>query len=54
MPQLGDVDSAKDEKVRAGVRESTPGINRSIKGETWEFCLILSGVVEVTEAGQPQ
>ena len=47
-----DVDSAKDEKVRAGVWESTPGINRSIKGETWEFCLILSGVVELTEDGQ--
>ena len=47
-----DVDSAKDGKVSAGVFESTPGINRSIKGETWEFCLILSGVVEITEDGQ--
>ena len=47
-----DVDSAKDDKVRAGVWESTPGVNRSIKGETWEFCLILSGVVELTEDGQ--
>jgi len=48
-----DVDSAKDDKVRAGVWESTPGVNRSIKGETWEFCLILSGVAELTEDGQP-
>ena len=46
-----DVDSAKDGKVRAGVWEATPGLNHSIKGETWEFCLILSGVVEITEQG---
>lgn len=48
-----DIDSAKDGRVRAGVFESTPGLNRSIKGETWEFCLILSGVAEITEDGQP-
>jgi len=47
-----DVDSAKDGKVRAGVWESTPGVNHSIKGETWEFCLILSGLIEITEEGQ--
>ena len=46
-----DVDSAKDGKVRAGVFESTVGVNHAIKGETWEFCLILSGVVEITERG---
>ena len=46
-----DVDSAKDGAVRAGVWEATPGVNRSIKGETWEFCLILSGLVEITEDG---
>ena len=45
-------DSAKDGQVRAGVFESTVGVNHSIKGETWEFCLILSGVVEITEQGQ--
>src|SRR5450830_833395 len=43
------VDSAKDGLVRAGVWESTPGTNRSIKGETWEYCAILAGVVEITE-----
>jgi uncharacterized cupin superfamily protein len=48
-----DVDSAKDGKVRAGVFESTPGVNRSIKGDAWEFCLILSGVAEITEDGHP-
>ena len=47
-----DIDCAKDGKVRAGVFESTVGVNHSIKGETWEFCLILSGLVEITEAGQ--
>lgn len=46
-----DVDSAKDGAVRAGVWEATPGLNHSIKGETWEFCHILSGVVEITENG---
>ncbi|SFD95593.1 cupin domain-containing protein [Paracidovorax konjaci] len=47
-----DIDSSKDGAVRAGVWEATPGVNHSIKGETWEFCLILSGVVEITERGQ--
>lgn len=47
-----DIDSAKDGAVRAGVWESSPGVNHSIKGETWEFCLILSGLVEITERGQ--
>lgn len=46
-----DVDSAKDGTVRAGVFESTVGVNHSIKGQTWEFCLILCGVVEITENG---
>ncbi len=47
-----DIDSAKDGKIRAGVFESTVGMNHSIKGEAWEFCLILSGIVEVTEQGE--
>lgn len=46
-----EIDSGKDGKVRAGVFESTPGTNRSIKGDAWEFCLILSGVAEITEDG---
>ena len=45
-----DVDSAKDGTVRRRV-EIEPAVNRSIKGETWEFCLILSGLVEITEDG---
>jgi uncharacterized cupin superfamily protein len=47
-----DIDSAKGGSIRTGIFESTVGINHSIKGNTWEFCLILSGVVEITEAGQ--
>ncbi|SMF51143.1 hypothetical protein SAMN02982917_2752 [Azospirillum oryzae] len=47
-------DAAKDDKVRTGVWEATPGETRSIKGETFEFCHILSGVVEITpDAGEP-
>jgi uncharacterized cupin superfamily protein len=46
-----DIDSAKDGKVKAGVWECSVGLNHSIKGETWEFCLILSGLVEITENG---
>lgn len=45
------VDADKDGKISAGVFESTPGTNRSIKGETWEYCHILEGVAEITEDG---
>lgn len=44
-------DEAKDGTVRTGVWEATPGETRSIKGETFEFCHILSGVVEITPDG---
>lgn len=46
------VDSDKDGKVSTGIWEATPGTTRSIKGETWEYCSILSGVVEITEDGK--
>lgn len=46
-----DVDSDRDGKIRAGVWQATPGTTRSIKGETWEFCHILSGVAEISEDG---
>ncbi|TGV78609.1 cupin domain-containing protein [Mesorhizobium sp. M00.F.Ca.ET.149.01.1.1] len=46
-------DVAKDDLVHTGVWEATPGETRSIKGETFEFCHILSGVVEITpDAGE--
>jgi uncharacterized cupin superfamily protein len=37
--------------VRTGVWEATPGETRSIKGETFEFCHLLEGVVEIAEDG---
>lgn len=45
-------DQSRNEPVRTGVWEATPGETRSIKGETVEFCYILSGVIELTEEGQ--
>lgn len=44
-------DVVDDGRIRSGVWEATPGATRSIKGKTWEFCTILSGVVELTEEG---
>lgn len=38
--------------VRTGVWEATPGETVSIKGDSFEFCQILSGVIELTEDGQ--
>jgi uncharacterized protein len=44
-------DSVRDGAVRTGVWEATPGETRSMKGETFEFCHILDGVIEITEEG---
>jgi uncharacterized cupin superfamily protein len=54
-PQFTTWDIAKsaDGRVTAGVWEVTPGAYWSIKGESWEFCSILSGVSELVEEGQP-
>lgn len=38
-------------QVRTGVWEATPGTTISIKGETFEFCHVLSGRCEITEEG---
>ena len=45
-------DSSRNGEVRTGIWEATPGETRSIKGETFEFCHILNGVVELTEEGR--
>lgn len=37
--------------ISSGVWEATPGVTRSIKGGTFEFCHILSGLVEIAEEG---
>ncbi len=48
------MDEAKDGLVLSGVWEATPGETRSVKGEVFEFCHILSGLVEITpEGGEP-
>jgi uncharacterized cupin superfamily protein len=44
-------DTARDGMINTGVWEATPGETRSIKGETFEFCHVLDGVVELTEDG---
>ena len=51
-----DLDTAINEAgkfgaVRTGVWETTPGETISMKGETFEFCHILSGRCEITEEG---
>lgn len=38
-------------QIRTGVWEATPGTTKSMKGETFEFCHILSGRVEISEDG---
>lgn len=45
------VDKTADESVATGVWEVTPGAYRSMKQESWELCVILSGVSEITEDG---
>lgn len=45
------VDASRDGQVDTGIWEATPGTTRSIKGEAFEFCHILEGVVELTEDG---
>lgn len=48
------LDAARNDEVKTGIWQATPGLTRSIKGETFEFCHILEGVVELTpENGEP-
>ncbi|MBI1220049.1 MAG: DUF861 domain-containing protein [Rhodobacteraceae bacterium] len=44
-------EAAKWGTIRTGIWEATPGTTRSIKGETFEFCHILSGRARITEQG---
>ncbi|GAA2276264.1 cupin domain-containing protein [Streptomyces hawaiiensis] len=47
-------DVARGDSSHTGVWEATPGEIRSIKGETFDFCHILAGRVELTpEGGEP-
>ena len=45
-------DASKRAGSNTGVWEATPGETRSIKGETFEYCHVLAGVVELTEEGK--
>jgi len=38
-------------RIRTGIWEATPGTTISIKGDTFEFCHILSGRIEIIEDG---
>ncbi len=44
-------EAARWGKIRTGIWESTAGKTISIKGETFEFCHILSGRCEIRENG---
>ncbi len=44
-------EAARWGKVRTGIWEATPGKTVSQKGETFEFCYILSGRVIISEDG---
>lgn len=44
-------DVSMDDLVHTGVWEATPGETHSIKGSTFEFCQILSGVIELIPDG---
>ena len=46
------LDSSRNGEVKTGIWEATPGETLSIKGETFEFCHILDGVIELTEDGR--
>ncbi len=46
------MDEAKDGTVHSGVWQAKPRLTHSIKGETFEFCHILEGVISLTENGQ--
>ncbi|MBM3098643.1 cupin domain-containing protein [Gluconobacter cerinus] len=43
------LDTSRNGNVRTGVWEATPGTTKSIKGEAFEFCHILEGLVRITE-----
>lgn len=44
-------DSSNADKVLTGIWQATPGETHSIKGTTFEFCHILSGLIEIEETG---
>ena len=47
-----DIAQTSDGVIRSGMWEVTLGVDRSIKGTTFEFCDILSGVSKLIEDGK--
>lgn len=45
-------DNLDNGRIRSGIWEATPGSHRSIKGDSWEYCTLLSGVMELIEDGK--
>lgn len=48
-----DLEKSPDGKITSGIWEATPGAWRSAKAGDWEFCHLISGVIELTEDGKP-
>ena len=44
-------DESREGSIVSGVWQATPGTTRSVKGRKFEFCMMLEGVVEITEEG---
>lgn len=42
-------DSSRGGSVETGIWEATPGEHRSVKGDGFEFCHILQGIVELRD-----
>lgn len=47
-------DLSRGDTVNTGIWEASPGEHLSIKGDSYEFCHILSGIIQLTpEGGEP-
>ena len=42
------MDESRNGMIKSGIWQATPGLTRSMKGETFEFCHLLEGLVEIT------
>ena len=38
-------------KVKSGIWEATPGLTQCLKPDTYEYCYIMHGAVEISEEG---
>lgn len=46
-------DDDRNGSIRTGIWEATPGAFYIAKGQNYEYCHILQGVLELAEEGQP-